>query len=72
MSCWGKREGLTAAEVTHAIKAHSNAVGTTRFMLSIEDRYTIIAVVNILPIVQAEHNALATKPRFKPPKAKRW
>ena len=71
MSCWGKREGLTAAEVTRAIQAHSNATGNIRFMLSIEDRHTVIAVVNTPPIGQAEHNAQATKPRFNPPKAKR-
>ena len=70
MSCWGKREGLTAAEVTHAITAHSNIAGITRFLLTIEDRYTIITVVNTPPIGQAVLHALV-KPRFKPPKTKR-
>ena len=50
MSCWGKREGLTAAEVTHAIKAHSNAAGNIRFMLSIEDRHTVSLWSTLLPL----------------------
>ena len=72
MSCWGKGEGLTAAEVSDAIKAHSNATGNSRFTLSTEDQHTMIAVGKTLPIGQAKRKAQATKPRSKPPKAKRW
>ena len=74
MSCWGNRQGLTEAEVTHAITAHSNIAGITRFLLTTEDRYTIITAVNTPPMgppIGQKVRHTSAKPRFKPPKTKK-
>ena len=70
MACWGKKEGLTAVEVTRAIQAQCNATGTVRFMVNIEGKHMVIAVVNTPPIGQADRSAQATKHRTNPPSEK--